>query len=98
VWHFAWQHHFRMTPRAAYRFVRRLATLTDTAALHQFVIDSLGRAVAVDAGYLALTDGNELAIVATHGYPTVLVQNLRIAVGDGILGRVLTTRRRDGQR
>ena len=82
-----------MTPAQTFAFARRLGTLTDAATLHQFIIDSIAKAVSADAGSLALVDGDELSIVATHGYPAILVQNLRIGRGDGILGRALTTRR-----
>jgi diguanylate cyclase (GGDEF)-like protein len=53
----------------------------------------MARAVSAEIGALAvyLPQENSLAITATIGYPAVLVEHVRLAPGDGVIGRVFTT-------
>lgn len=78
-----------------YAFTRRVGQAPDPATLHALILDALaGRARARQAS-LALYDeaAGRLAIVATRGYPAVLVEDLRIAPGVGVIGEVFLSRR-----
>ena len=79
----------------AYTFARRLTRLHGTAPLPQFIIDSLAEAAHADLGALAVYDetAGHLRIAATHGYPAVLVEHVRVLPGQGVIGRVHDTRR-----
>ncbi len=77
-----------------YAFSRRVGQLTDLVSLSQFVLKSVAERVGADLGALALLDeaDGRLAISATHGYPSVLVEDLRIAPGAGVIGQVFASR------
>jgi two-component system cell cycle response regulator len=59
------------------------------------VVRAIAQAVRARIASLAVPDpeGQQLSIVATHGYPLALVEHLRIASGDGVLGGVYQSRR-----
>jgi diguanylate cyclase (GGDEF)-like protein len=80
---------------AAFAFSRGLAKVRGGHALRQFIVDTLARATRARLGALALMDPAEgvLHIAATHGYPALLVEHVRVAPGDGILGGVVASRR-----
>jgi hypothetical protein len=75
--------------RSAYRFARRLSATADARALHQIVVDTMARQVHATCGALAVyvKAERQLSIVATHGYPLAIVQDLTILPGHGVLGR-----------
>jgi diguanylate cyclase (GGDEF)-like protein len=78
-----------------HRFCRRL-TRTETAhELHGLILRSLAAQVRAEVGALALYNDVErrLAIVKTLGYPQELVDHLRIAPGEGVLGSVFASGR-----
>jgi diguanylate cyclase (GGDEF)-like protein len=74
-------------------FSRALLRISDSAALHRVILEHMSRAVGADIGALAvlLPQENSLAITATYGYPAVLVEHVRLAPGEGVLGRVFVT-------
>jgi diguanylate cyclase (GGDEF)-like protein len=76
-----------------YAFSRRVGQLTDLVPLSEFVLKSVSERVHADQGALALIDEAErhLAIVATRGYPSVLVEDLRIVPGAGVIGEVFAS-------
>jgi diguanylate cyclase (GGDEF)-like protein len=80
---------------AAYAFARRLGRLHAPASLHQFIVDTMAQATRARLGSLAVWDEGEgtLRIAATHGYPSVLVEHVRVQPGAGVIGRVFDTRR-----
>jgi diguanylate cyclase (GGDEF)-like protein len=80
---------------AAYAFSRGLTYIEGSNALHRFIIDTIARATRARLGSLALYDEAEgrLRVAATHGYPSLLVEHVRLAPGEGILGRVFESRR-----
>jgi diguanylate cyclase (GGDEF)-like protein len=55
----------------------------------------MARAVRAEMGSLAVLVPVEetLAVVATYGYPSVVVEDVRLAPGEGVLGRVFSTAR-----
>lgn len=80
---------------SAFAFSRRLSQIHGAQALHQFVVDTMAEATRARLGSLALFDAEAgvLRIAATHGYPALLVEHVRLVPGEGIIGRVFETRR-----
>jgi diguanylate cyclase (GGDEF)-like protein len=74
-------------------FSRALLAISDSATLQNVILEHMARAVDAEIGALAvfLPQENSLAITATYGYPAVLVEHLRLAPGEGVLGRVFAT-------
>jgi diguanylate cyclase (GGDEF)-like protein len=81
--------------RKIYGFSRRLGRETDQPRVHQLILRTIATHVRARLGALAVpvNEGNVLAITATYGYPSVIVEHLRIASGEGILGRAYATGR-----
>ena len=78
-----------------HRFCRRLARTQTAEELYALILRSLAAQVRADVGALALFQDTtqRLAIVRTLGYPHELVDHLRIAPGEGVLGSVFSTGR-----
>jgi diguanylate cyclase (GGDEF)-like protein len=78
-----------------YRFAAELLRPRGRAQLYRFIVDRMAHAVGAGTGSLALYNASEnaLAIVATYGYPSVLVDHVRVRPGERVLGRVFSTRR-----
>jgi diguanylate cyclase (GGDEF)-like protein len=76
-------------------FARALVHCPDAPSLHSLIIETMARAVRADIGAIALPIPGELAlgVTATYGYPSVVVEHVRQAPGEGILGRVFSTGR-----
>jgi diguanylate cyclase (GGDEF)-like protein len=76
-------------------FSRALVTATDSSTLHGVIVEHMARAVRAEMGSLAVLVPVEetLAVVATYGYPSVVVEDVRLAPGEGVLGRVFSTAR-----
>ena len=79
----------RSLGRRLYRFARRLGRESDRGRVHTLILRTLATHVGARIGALALyqEEDQALAIVATVGYPAVLVEHLRIRSGEGILGQ-----------
>jgi diguanylate cyclase (GGDEF)-like protein len=75
------------------RFSRALLAISDSGTLQRVILEHMARAVGAEIGALAvfLPQENSLAITATYGYPAVLVEHVRLAPGEGVLGRVFAT-------
>jgi diguanylate cyclase (GGDEF)-like protein len=86
---------WRRTALRYHRFCRRLARTQTAEELYALILRSLAAQVHAEVGALALYDdaARHLAIVKTLGYPHELVDHLRIAPGDGVLGSVFRTGR-----
>jgi diguanylate cyclase (GGDEF)-like protein len=78
-----------------YAFARRLGQTPAGGELHRLIVSTLATRLRAQQAALALYDPHvdRLAIVATHGYPSVLVEDLRIAPGEGVIGEVFATRK-----
>jgi two-component system, cell cycle response regulator len=78
-----------------HRFCRRLSRVQSAEALHGLILRSLAAEVCADVGVLALYSevDRRLSIVKTLGYPHELVDHLRIAPGEGVLGSVFSSGR-----
>ena len=76
-------------------FSRALVTATDSSTLHGVIVEHMARVVRAEMGSLAVLVPVEetLAVVATYGYPSVVVEDVRLAPGEGVLGRVFSTAR-----
>jgi diguanylate cyclase (GGDEF)-like protein len=74
--------------RRLHAFSHRLAR-EDDGKLHPIVLRTLAQQTRARTGALAVFNESEqaLEIVATVGYPMALVEHLRIAPGEGVLGR-----------
>jgi diguanylate cyclase (GGDEF)-like protein len=79
---------------ATYALARNLAQSRSSHDLHQLITEAIAHEVGADLAALAVYQEEEqrLAVVATHGYPAVLVEDLRIAPGSGVLGSVFASR------
>lgn len=77
-----------------YAFSRRLGQVNDLIPLSRFILDTIAERVDAQQAAIALYDDSlgRLTIVATHGYPTVLVEDLRIPPGTGVIGEVFVSR------
>jgi two-component system cell cycle response regulator len=80
---------------AAFRLTRTLSGVSGLARVSEIVVRSVAQALRARIASLAVPDaeGQQLSIVATHGYPLALVEHLRIASGEGVLGGVYQSRR-----
>ena len=78
---------------AVERLSRALIGISDSASLHRTVLEHMALAVGAEIGAVAIyqPQDNTLAISATHGYPAVLVEHVRLAPGEGVLGRVFAS-------
>lgn len=78
-----------------YAFSRRMGQVEDTLPLSRLILDTM--AEHLEAGQAAIALYQEatgrLNIVATRGYPAVLVEDLRIAPGSGVIGEVFMSRK-----
>ena len=85
----------RRLVRATYRFSRRLAEIRRRPNLHQFIADETARAARANLAALALfVEGQgHLRVVATVGYPRILVDHVRVLPGEGVIGSVFIAKR-----
>jgi diguanylate cyclase (GGDEF)-like protein len=81
--------------RSAYAFGRRLSRAGEQAPLYQVIADGIATATRSNVSTLALYSASDrlLRVVATAGYPRVLVEDVRVAPGEGVIGMVFKTRR-----
>jgi diguanylate cyclase (GGDEF)-like protein len=79
---------------ATYALSRNLAQSRSSHDLYQLITDTIAHEVGADLAALAVyqEDQQRLSVVATCGYPAVLVEDLRIAPGSGVLGGVFASR------
>ncbi len=77
-----------------YAFSRRIGQVNELGPLSQLILETIAGRVDAQQAALALYDEvqGRLAIVATRGYPSVLVEDLRIAPGSGVIGEVFASR------
>jgi diguanylate cyclase (GGDEF)-like protein len=74
-------------------FARGLVAVVTTADLHVAIVDAMAAAVGAEIAAIAvpLPGESALGITATRGYPSVIVEDVRQAPGEGIMGRVFAT-------
>ena len=74
-------------------FSRVLLAVTDMPSLYTAIVEAMARAVGAGIGAIAAPIPGEqaLGVTATYGYPSVVVEHVRQAPGEGILGRVFAT-------
>jgi diguanylate cyclase (GGDEF)-like protein len=80
---------------STYGFARRLAQVRFPTDLRHLIVETIATAVSAEQGSLATYEEPEglLRIAATRGYPSVLVEHLRIVPGRGLLGQVYESAR-----
>lgn len=78
---------------ATHRLTRKLGRVTGVREVCTVVLRHVVRAVPSRLATFAVpAEENQLAIVATHGYPVELVEAVRIAPGSGVIGSVYQNR------
>jgi diguanylate cyclase (GGDEF)-like protein len=78
---------------ATHRLTRTLGRVTGLHNVCSVVLRHVVRAVPSRLAAFAIpTEDEQLAIVATHGYPLELVEHVRIAPGNGVIGSVYRNR------
>ena len=75
---------------AAYAFSRQLSDTEHPDRLRALILETMAGAVQAEQASLATLEdsASTIRVATTHGYPSVLVDHLRIPPGRGILGRV----------
>src|SRR4030095_14210659 len=60
---------------------------------YDIALSALVDACGAEVGALGVVPVNDkrMSLVVTHGYPSVLVEDVKVEPGDGILGQVLAT-------
>lgn len=78
-----------------YRFAAELLRPRGRTHLYRFIVERMAQAVGANTASLSLyvPSENALSVVASYGYPAVLVDHVRVSPGEGVLGRVFATRR-----
>lgn len=77
---------------AAYELARDLAAVSGLREVCELAVRYAVKALPCRVATFAVpTDQGNLSIVATHGYPLVLTEHLRIAPGAGVIGGVYQT-------
>ncbi len=74
---------------------QRLARAVDVADSLQIVLEACAAGVGAQKASIAMYDREQesLSVVATFGYPVVLVKHVRIRPGEAVIGRVFQTGR-----
>ena len=85
----------RQIESRCHRFACELLLRKGAPRLRRLIVEKMAQAVGAETGSLALHVPAEdaLAVVATYGYPSVLVDHVRVRPGEAVLGRVFSTRR-----
>jgi diguanylate cyclase (GGDEF)-like protein len=81
--------------RRLYAFVRRLTSSADLAHTQRCILRAMAHEVRAQvASFAVFNDADHtLAITATLGYPPAIVEHLRLAPGDGVIGEVFVSGR-----
>jgi diguanylate cyclase (GGDEF)-like protein len=81
--------------RRLFAFVRRLSRVTAPQERHNFILRAFAREVHAATASFALYNEPEgtLSVTATRGYPLAIVDHVRIAPGEGIIGEVFSSGR-----
>ena len=89
------ERHLAALHRRLYAFVRRLTRITDVARTHRCILQTIAKEVdAQTAAFAAYNDSEQaLTITATHGYPSAIVEHVRIHPGDGVIGQAFVAGR-----
>ena len=85
----------RRRDRHFHRFTSKLLHATEPARLRQAIVRTMAQAVDAHTAALALYLPAErsLAVVATQGYPSAVVEHIRIRPGEGVIGSVFMSGR-----
>jgi len=81
--------------RRLYRFSRGLIQERELPRLHTLILSTIARQASARTAALAVFRPEEgaLAIAATCGYPHALVEHLRVLPGEGVIGRVFSSKK-----
>ena len=89
------ERHLARLHRRLYAFVRRLGRSADTARTHRSILLTMAKEVGAQTGALATYNDSEqaLMIAATLGYPSAIVEHVRIHPGEGVIGQAFVSGR-----
>jgi len=89
------ERHLAALHRRLYAFVRRLTRATETGHTHRCILNAIAREVrARTAAFATYNDAEQaLVIAATRGYPSPVVDHVRIRPGEGIIGEAFVSAR-----
>ncbi len=89
------ERHLAVLHRRLYAFVRRLSRTSDVARTHRSILLAMAREVGAQTAALATYNESEqaLTISATIGYPSAIVEHVRIQPGEGVIGQGFVTGR-----
>jgi diguanylate cyclase (GGDEF)-like protein len=78
-----------------YAFSRRLTRISDVDRTYAYILRAIAAEVAARTGSIAVFSevDRALRVVATLGYPQAIVDHVRIASGDGVIGQTFATGR-----
>ena len=81
--------------RRLHAFTRRIARAYEGERLNSIVLRAIASQVSARTGALAVFNAADdaLAIVSTIGYPSSIVEHLRINPGEGLIGRAYASRK-----
>ena len=81
--------------RRLYGFVLRLSRTSDPARTHSCILRTIAKEVGARTGALAVFSEADqaLTITATLGYPRAIVDHVRIASGEGVIGQTFESGR-----
>ncbi len=81
--------------RRLYAFVRRLTRISDVARTHRCILQAIAKEVGAQTAAFATYSEAEQALVitATHGYPSAIVEHVRIQPGEGVIGQAFVSSR-----
>ena len=79
--------------RASHRLARRLSKTHGLGPVCAAIVDAMATSVRARLGAIAVVDPSDrrLSIKATHGYPLMLVEHMRIDPGEGVFGFAFDT-------
>ena len=85
------ERHLAALHRRLYAFVRRLTRISDVGRTHRCILEAIAREVrAQTAAFATYSEAEQaLVITATRGYPSAIVDHVRIHPGEGVIGRGL---------
>jgi len=89
------ERHLAALHRRLYAFVRRLTRISDVADTHRRILDGIAREIGAQTAALATYSEAEQALVITapRGYPSAIVDHVRIQPGEGVIGRAFVEAR-----
>ena len=89
------ERHLAALHRRLYAFVRRLTRISDVGRTHRCILQALAKEIGAQTAAFAAYNESEqaLTITATYGYPSAIVEHVRIQPGEGVIGQAFVAGR-----